>query len=155
VESYRTERGPRQRVVAYLGRLDEQGRLGVKEAAAAKTKNDDPQRHLPFADASSVRRLLRWAVGDHSLVVHVCKPTHHAFPEEIIERVMSEAKEPVGRKLQQATLSAKCSSKLSITALVDTVASTAERNTSVGGNGSIGPDVARDWILLATELVRR
>ena len=27
VESYRTERGPRQRVVAYLGQLDEKGRL--------------------------------------------------------------------------------------------------------------------------------
>lgn len=33
MESYRTERGPRQRVVAYLGQLDERGRLGVKAAA--------------------------------------------------------------------------------------------------------------------------
>ena len=33
VESYRTERGPRQRTVAYLGQLDERVRLGVKEAA--------------------------------------------------------------------------------------------------------------------------
>ena len=33
VESYRTARGPRQRVVAYLGELDEQGRLGVQQAA--------------------------------------------------------------------------------------------------------------------------
>lgn len=33
VESYRTERGPRQRVVAYLGQLDEAGRLGLREAA--------------------------------------------------------------------------------------------------------------------------
>lgn len=33
VESYRTERGPRQRVVAYLGGLDEEGRLGVQEFA--------------------------------------------------------------------------------------------------------------------------
>jgi len=32
VESYRTERGPRQRVVAWLGKLDEAGRLGVKQA---------------------------------------------------------------------------------------------------------------------------
>ena len=36
VESYRTERGPRQRVVAYLGQLDEKGRLGVKEAAKGR-----------------------------------------------------------------------------------------------------------------------
>jgi len=33
VESVRTPRGPRQRVVAYLGQMDESGRLGVQEAA--------------------------------------------------------------------------------------------------------------------------
>ena len=36
VESVRTERGPRQRVVAYLGQLDEKGRLGVKQVAEQK-----------------------------------------------------------------------------------------------------------------------
>jgi transposase len=35
VESYRTARGPRQRVVAWLGKLDEAGRLGVRQAAEA------------------------------------------------------------------------------------------------------------------------
>jgi hypothetical protein len=34
VESYRTARGPRQRVVAYLGEMDEAGRLGVRRQAA-------------------------------------------------------------------------------------------------------------------------
>lgn len=33
VESYRTERGPRQRVVAWLGEMDEAGRLGVERVA--------------------------------------------------------------------------------------------------------------------------
>jgi transposase len=33
VESYRTECGPRQRTVAYLGLMDEAGRLGVEEVA--------------------------------------------------------------------------------------------------------------------------
>lgn len=33
VESYRTERGPRQRIVAYLGDLDQAARLGLKQAA--------------------------------------------------------------------------------------------------------------------------
>jgi len=33
VESYRTKRGPRQRTVAYLGQVDKQGRLGLKQAA--------------------------------------------------------------------------------------------------------------------------
>ena len=44
VESYRTERGPRQRVVAYLGEMDQAGRMGVKQAAQGKTS--DRQRHL-------------------------------------------------------------------------------------------------------------
>jgi transposase len=33
VESYRTDAGPRQRIVAWLGKLDEAGRLGVERAA--------------------------------------------------------------------------------------------------------------------------
>ena len=33
VESYRAERGPRQRVVAWLGKLDEARRLGLQQAA--------------------------------------------------------------------------------------------------------------------------
>ena len=51
VESYRTERGPRQRVVAYLGRLDEEGRLGVQQAASGESKNRQPC--LPFGQESS------------------------------------------------------------------------------------------------------
>lgn len=35
VESYRTERGPRQRIVAWLGKLDDAGRLGMRQAAAS------------------------------------------------------------------------------------------------------------------------
>ena len=38
VESYRTERGPRQRVIAWLGRIDEQGRLGVQQAAEPRSR---------------------------------------------------------------------------------------------------------------------
>ena len=37
VESYRTQRGPRQRVVAWLGAMDERGRLGVKRCAEGRT----------------------------------------------------------------------------------------------------------------------
>lgn len=44
VESYRTERGPRQRVVAYLGEMDRAGRIGVKQAAQGKLA--DRQHHL-------------------------------------------------------------------------------------------------------------
>ena len=38
VESYRTARGPRQRVVAYLGEMDEGGRIGVKQAAQPRVE---------------------------------------------------------------------------------------------------------------------
>ena len=39
VESCRTQRGPRQRVIAYLGDLDECGRLGLKEAACGNSEH--------------------------------------------------------------------------------------------------------------------
>lgn len=41
VESVRTERGPRQRVVAYLGGLDAAGRLGVQQAADPTSGTSD------------------------------------------------------------------------------------------------------------------
>jgi transposase len=33
VESYRTSRGPRQRIVSYLGEMDAQGRMGIRQTA--------------------------------------------------------------------------------------------------------------------------
>ena len=44
VESYRTATGPRQRVVAWLGKLDEAGRLGVQHAADTTRKSVEPTR---------------------------------------------------------------------------------------------------------------
>lgn len=46
VESYRTERGPRQRVVAYLGQLKDAERRGVKRAAEGKKKTPYQQLQL-------------------------------------------------------------------------------------------------------------
>ena len=46
VESYRTDRGPRQRVVAYLGQLKEADRRGVKQAAEGKRKTPYQQLQL-------------------------------------------------------------------------------------------------------------
>ena len=43
VESYRTARGPRQRLVAYLGEMDESGRVGVKRCAEGR---ETIQSHL-------------------------------------------------------------------------------------------------------------
>lgn len=53
VESYRTERGPRQRTVAYLGLMDEAGRLGVRQASDPPAH--DPQPRLFEADEVAPR----------------------------------------------------------------------------------------------------
>jgi len=45
VESYRTSRGPRQRVVAWLGKLDEAGRLGVQQAVETETSQQTGSVH--------------------------------------------------------------------------------------------------------------
>jgi transposase len=60
VESHRTERGPRQRIVAYLGQLDERGRLGVRLAAEGKRSRqkkliDDVEPQWVEVDSSRVR----------------------------------------------------------------------------------------------------
>jgi len=60
VESYRTDRGPRQRVVAYLGDATAEVREGVKHAA--KDQTHGPQKKL-FDDTES-----SWAEVDTSRV---------------------------------------------------------------------------------------
>jgi transposase len=55
VESYRTERGPRQRTVAYLGLMDEAGRLGVEHAADPQPSS--LQREL-FSEPSAEPRFV-------------------------------------------------------------------------------------------------
>jgi transposase len=50
VESYRTERGPRQRTVAYLGMLKDRQRRGVQQAAADPPPSPFQQLHLFDAD---------------------------------------------------------------------------------------------------------
>jgi len=47
VESYRTNRGPRQRIVAWLGVMDEQGRLGVKRCAEKRPGYQTDLFHSP------------------------------------------------------------------------------------------------------------
>ena len=46
VESYRTERGPRQRTIAWLGKLKESERAGVKRAAQGKNESRYSQLQL-------------------------------------------------------------------------------------------------------------
>jgi len=62
VESYRTERGPRQRVVAYIGDLEEAARVGVRQAARDQRGvfqpglwGDNPEPEWVEVDATRVR----------------------------------------------------------------------------------------------------
>ena len=65
VESYRTERGPRQLTVAWLGELDKAGRLGVASAAGGKRgfqshlfeKGPEPERVKINANGVRVKNI--------------------------------------------------------------------------------------------------
>ena len=48
VESYRTAAGPRQRVVAWLGKLDDSGRLGVEQAARSADQSGSGSHRPPL-----------------------------------------------------------------------------------------------------------
>jgi len=70
VESYRTERGPRQRVVAWLGKLDKAGRLGVQQAAeeSASKPTAETQPTLFDAAVEQADAEPRWVEVDASAV---------------------------------------------------------------------------------------
>lgn len=53
VESYRTDRGPRQRIVSYLGQLKEAERYGVKQAAVGNKAQQYKQLQLFDSDNTS------------------------------------------------------------------------------------------------------
>jgi hypothetical protein len=59
VESYRTVRGPRQRVVAWLGAMDEEGRIGVKRCAEGRSCEQGDLGTLPHSIS---------ALGGHPMV---------------------------------------------------------------------------------------
>ena len=53
VESYRTARGPRHRVVAYLGQVNESKRLGMKQAAGGTASLRYSPRRPPSDPAAT------------------------------------------------------------------------------------------------------
>ena len=68
VESYRAERGPRQRVVAWLGKLDEAGRLGVQAAAMPDSSSSKSVSQPTLFDDPDERIEPRWIEVDVSAV---------------------------------------------------------------------------------------
>lgn len=75
VESYRTERGPRQRVVSWLGLLDEAGRLGVQQAAKTHGGTQQPtEKQLPLFEYEDEPAQPTWVEVDTGAVrVENCK----------------------------------------------------------------------------------
>lgn len=63
VESYRSEQGPRQRVLAWLGKLDEAGRLGVQQAAEGSCASEN---QLSLYDDEVEETEPRWVEVDMS-----------------------------------------------------------------------------------------
>ncbi len=63
VESYRSEQGPRQRVLAWLGKLDEAGRLGVQQAAEGSCASEN---QLSLYDDEVEETEPRWVEVDTS-----------------------------------------------------------------------------------------
>ena len=78
VESRRTERGPRQHVIAYLGEMDAAGRLGVQKAAEGRSDHqldlyDDPEPEWVEVNIRGVRTERVRDFGDIWLALQLLK----------------------------------------------------------------------------------
>ncbi len=128
VESYRTERGPRRRVVAWLGKLDEAGRLGVRQAAQSSEVSVDTsaeasrttslaaksQQQFEFDDDAGATQP-RW-VEVNAAGVRVENLRHFGGPwlamelirqlklDELLDRVMPRGQETIAWSLSSLIL---------------------------------------------------
>ena len=111
VESYRSERGPRQRTVAYLGQLDEAGRVGVKRAAKGNKKStaqqlqlwegDSPAPEWVEVDTSAVRVENQLAFGGPWLALELIRKLRlHDF----LKRTIPKGKEDIPWSLMAQVL---------------------------------------------------
>lgn len=102
VESYRTDRGPRQRTVAYLGQLDEAGRVGVEHVAAGKGaasetqlqlwESDSPAPEWVEIDTANVRVENEVAFGGPWLALELI---HRLQLDRFLERAIPRGREKV------------------------------------------------------------
>ena len=115
VESYRSESGPRQRVVAWLGKLDEAGRLGVQQAAVGDSKAISSEPQPTLFDEETEETEPCWVEVDASAVrVENCR--HFGGPwlamelvrrlklDEFLKRVMPQGRERVPWSLSSLVL---------------------------------------------------
>jgi transposase len=103
VESYRTQRGPRQRTVAWLGRLKESERAGVKRAAEGKgnspytqlqlfDQEDRPEPEWVEVDAANVRVENQLEFGGAWLALQLI---HRLRLDEFFEHILPRGKEDI------------------------------------------------------------
>ncbi len=101
VESYRTKRGPRQRVVGWLGKLDEAGRLGVKQAIHSTDILILARLLKPFSELYIAEQWYRKTAldrgmvsednikflrdGDRRYIIGTPKATRKKFEQEILK----------------------------------------------------------------------
>jgi transposase len=99
VESYRTERGPRQRVVSYLGDVGEGKRLGVQQAARGKPGSwqsrlfdEGPEPEWVEVDTRRVRVEAVRDFGGYWLGLHV---SEHVGLISLLERLLPQGREEI------------------------------------------------------------
>jgi len=102
VESYRTERGPRQRIVSYLGLLKESGRLGIKRAAKGNKKSfrqlqlfdtdNKPEPDWVEVDTANIRIENQLDFGGPWLALQLI---HKLKFDELLETVMPQGREEI------------------------------------------------------------
>ena len=107
VKSVRTAKGPRQQVVAYLGEMDEAGRLGVQQSAEGNGPDpqqalfDRPQPRWVEVDLSGVRVENTRSFGGPWLAMQVVKKLGLA---ELLEGLMPMGREDVPWALMSLVL---------------------------------------------------
>jgi len=106
VESYRTARGPRQRVVAWLGVMDEQGRLGVKRCAEQATTHQGhlfraPEPRWVEVDVKRIRVERRREFGGPWLGLELL---HRLELDRFLEETLPEGREEIPWPLMATVL---------------------------------------------------
>ena len=98
VESYRTSRGPRQRVVAYLGEMDAAGRLGLHQQAAGpaalaqRRLFEDVEPQWVEVDLKRIAVERKRAFGGPWLGLQLCRRVGLV---DFIERTLATGKEEI------------------------------------------------------------
>jgi transposase len=98
VESYRTARGPRQRIVSYLGEMDARGRLGIKQKAGGFGRTyqqelfDDVAPRWVEIDAGRIRVERCLDFGGPWLAVELAK---RLGIDTLVQKLLPEGREAI------------------------------------------------------------